>query len=290
LNAGLQAGVRDTGPRGGDPSVPALALTDVSVEAWDRRAAVRHRLLSDISWTVRAGEHWAVLGPNGAGKTTLLAAVTGRLPPISGTIAVLGKPIGSPGMRDPRQHLGLVEATSESGFASRMSPLDVVLHAIGGSVAAQGRRPSPAERGRAADLLRRLGCGPLLDRRHRDCSQGERQRVMIARALMRRPRLLLLDEPTSGLDLPAREGLLHAMRELARTMPALATVTVTHHVEELATSTTHALLLRGGRIVAAGPVDEALTEASLTQCFGLPVSVSRPGGRWAARSARPPGW
>jgi iron complex transport system ATP-binding protein len=261
----------------------------VSVRAWDRRAGTWQHPLLDVSWSVRPGEHWAVLGPNGAGKSTLLAAVTGRLPVSSGTVAVLGRPIGSAGMRDPRQHLGFIESTPRV-FASLMTPVEVVLNAVGGSVASQGRRPTSHERAGAIELLRRLGCGALLDRAHEDCSQGERQRVMIARALMRRPQLLLFDEPTTGLDLPAREGLLRAMADLAEDMPRLATVTVTHHVEELPASTTHALLLRDGAVTACGPVATTLTDASLATCFGVPVSLSRVEGRWSARSARPAGW
>jgi iron complex transport system ATP-binding protein len=267
----------------------ALALDHVSVRAWEVRAHRWRVLLQDVSWAVDAGEHWAVLGPNGAGKTTLLSAVTGVQRPATGTVTVLGKPIGAPGMRDPRQHLGLVESTPRR-FALRMSPVDVVLNGVGGSVAGQGRRVTQDEREHAVQLLRRLGCGAVLDRRYEDCSQGERQRVLIARALVRRPRLVLLDEPTTGLDLPAREGLLHAMDRLAEDLPDLATVTVTHHLEELAPSTTHALLLRDGAVVGKGPVDQTLTSQRVGACFGMAVTVSRTAGRWAAHSVPAAGW
>jgi iron complex transport system ATP-binding protein len=230
-----------------------------------------------------------VLGPNGAGKTTMLSTVAGIRRPTGGTVTVLGKLVGSLGMRDPRAHLGFIESTPRA-FAQRMSPVDVVLNAVGGSVAQQGRRSTEQERDRALELLRRLGCGPLLERRYQDCSQGERQRVLIARALMRRPHLVLLDEPTTGLDLPAREGLLQAMGALAQEMSHLATVTVTHHLEELAASTTHVLLLRDGRVTATGPVDETLTDEKLTDCFGVPVSLTRHGGRWAAHCAPGDAW
>ncbi len=270
-------------------TVTAVALTDVTVRAWDPRAAAWHELLHDVTWTVHPGEQWAVLGPNGAGKTTVLATVAGTRSPVAGTVAVLGRRVGSPRMRDPRQHIGLIESTPRS-FAQRLSPIDVVLKGVGGSVAQQGHRSTAHERERAIELLRRVGCGELLDRRYQDCSQGERQRVLIARALMRRPHLLLLDEPTTGLDLPAREGLLHAMGALATEVPDLATVTVTHHVEELAASTTHALLLRDGRVTASGPVDETLTDEHLSASFGVAVTLSRVGGRWAAHSGRGSGW
>jgi len=259
----------------------ALSLDRVTVRVRDRRAGIMRDVLRDVSWRVAPGEHWAVIGPNGAGKTTLLGAIAGVRAPESGTVTVLGRPIGSPGLRDPRAVIGLVESSS-TGFAQRMSPLEVVLNGVGGSVAQQGRRPTAHERARAEELLIRFGCADLLDRRYQDCSQGERQRVLIVRALMRRPRLLLLDEPTTGLDLSARDDLLHAMATLRDELPELATVTVTHHVEELAPSTTHALLLRGGRVVAAGPVDATLTAEGMTACFGVPVAVTRVGPRWVA--------
>ena len=259
----------------------ALALEDVRVEAWDARGLRSRTLLHGLTWRVRAGEQWAILGPNGAGKTTVLRVIAGLLVPVQGRVSVLGRIVGTPRMRDPRTHLGFIESTPRA-FAQRMSPLDVVLNGVGGSVAQQGRRATPAERERALALLWRLGCGALVDRRYADCSQGERQRVLIARALMRRPPLMLLDEPTTGLDLPARERLLQAMDALASEMPRLATVTVTHHLEELAASTTHALLLRDGRLIAAGPVDEVLEDDRLGACFDAPVGVRRVGGRWTA--------
>jgi iron complex transport system ATP-binding protein len=135
-----------------------------------------------------------------------------------------------------------------------------------------------------------MGCGELLDARFADLSRGERQRVLIARALMRRPRVLLLDEPATGLDLPAREALLHGLADLAAEDPQLATVTITHHVEELPPSTTHALLLRDGAVTARGPVRETLTAPALTACLGVAVSVDRIAGRWTARSAERARW
>jgi iron complex transport system ATP-binding protein len=140
------------------------------------------------------------------------------------------------------------------------------------------------QRRQAGELLDLVGCAHLADRAFGHCSTGERQRIQLARALMAEPRLLLLDEPAAGLDLPAREALLAALTELAAARPELATVTVTHHLEELPASVTHALLLRAGRPVLAAPVAEALTGAHLSACFGLPVEVGRHGPRWAAWS------
>jgi iron complex transport system ATP-binding protein len=266
------------------PGAVALELTGVTVRVQERRTREPRTLLRDVSWTVAAGEHWVVLGPNGAGKTTLLGAISGTVRPQDGAVRVLGHDVGARCMRDPRVHLGILEAAPRT-FAQRMSSLDVVLHGIGGSVAGHGRRVPDEERAQAGEMLHRVGCAPLADRGYADLSQGERQRVLIARALMRRPPLLLLDEPTTGLDLPAREGLLGALVRLARELPALATVTVTHHVEELAPSTTHALLLRDGAALAAGPIEEVLTADRISACFGVQVAIDRVGDRWIAHAA-----
>ena len=238
--------------------------------------------LQDVTWRVREGEHWAVLGANGAGKSTLLDVVAGKVPVAQGTVAVLGSELGSPGVRDPRRHLGVIDATPQP-FARGMRPLDVVLNGVTGSVAGQGRRASAHERGRALELLGTLGCAALLDRRFEECSRGERQRVLVARALIRRPRILTFDEPTTALDLVGRETFLDAVAAVARDQPGLATVTVTHHIEELPASTTHALLLRGGRVTDQGDATRTLSDAGISACFDLPLTVQRSGGRWFAR-------
>jgi iron complex transport system ATP-binding protein len=268
-------------------AIPALALTDVSVEVHDERAGVARTLLRSVDLRVAPGEHWAVIGPNGAGKTTLLNVAVGSMTPASGTVAVLGERHGAEGLKDPRLRIGVIDAVPKV-FASRLSALEVVTLRSSGPIALLGQRASPVDAKRARELLDLFGCAALMDRRYRDCSQGERQRIMLARALMRDPALLLLDEPTTGLDLPGRERLLEALARLAADRPALATIAVTHHVEELASSTTHAILLRGGACVAAGPVDETLTEHRLSDCFGVDVRLTRVDGRWSARASGAP--
>jgi iron complex transport system ATP-binding protein len=228
-----------------------------------------------------------VLGPNGAGKTTVLHTATGELTPTSGTVTVLGRELGAPGTRDPRPRMGLIEATPRS-FALQMSTLSVVLRGVAGSVAGQGAKVEPRHVDRADGLLERFGCAHLRDRPFADCSRGERQRILFARALMREPAILLLDEPATGLDLPGREALLVAMTTLAAEEDQLATVTVTHHVEEMAPSTTHALLLRDGTVVASGTVEDTMTSELISACFGVSIALSREDNRWAART--PPGW
>jgi iron complex transport system ATP-binding protein len=123
------------------------------------------------------------------------------------------------------------------------------------------------------------------EREIQSCSQGERQRVRVARALMNRPRLLVLDEPTSGLDLPAREALIVSLTDLTRSSPGLASMMVSHHLEELPPTITHALLLRGGRLVAAGAAVDVLTDRTVSDAFGIPIHVTRQHGRWSARGA-----
>jgi iron complex transport system ATP-binding protein len=269
-------------------STAALVFDAVSVTGWDPRLDRPTTLLHALDWRVAPGEHWVLLGANGAGKTTMLKTAGGSIEPADGTVTVLGDRHGAPAFRDPRLRMSMIDATPRR-FSSAMTATDVVLLRAAGSIALRGQRIPPEEVERAAELLQRFGCGDLARRKYADCSQGEQQRILLARALMRDPSLVLFDEPTTGLDLPGREGFLQAMARLASERPQLATVTVTHHVEELPPSTTHAYMLRGGRTVAAGPVDDVLTEELLSACFGVPVSLGRFADRWVAR-AQAPGW
>jgi iron complex transport system ATP-binding protein len=267
-------------------TVPGMALdfSAVSVDAPPRRGAGRPpRLLHDVGWRVQPGEHWAVVGPNGAGKTTLLHAAAGTLPPSAGTVTILGERPGAAGLRDPRLRVAVITAAPRT-FPQQLTATDVVVLREAGPVALLGTRIAPEQVARARELLAMFDCTALAGRRYADCSQGERQRILLARALLRRPALLLFDEPATGLDLPGREALLQAMARVAAERPNVATVTVTHHLEELPPSTTHGMLLRDGRVVAAGPVGGVFTEDRLSDCFGLPVSLARLGGRWAARA------
>jgi iron complex transport system ATP-binding protein len=248
-------------------------------------------LLDAVDWQVAYGDHWVVLGPNGAGKTTLLSLAAAVRHPTVGTVSVLGHRLGRVDLRELRRHIGLVSASQhlideelleEEGATAHT----VVLTGHTGTSAPLWDRYGDAERERATRLLADLGCKDLADRRFRVCSQGERARIRIARALMADPAVLLLDEPFAGLDLPAREDLISAVEGLAETRPVLTTITVTHHLEEVPATTTHALLLREGRVLAAGPVADVLTPAHLSECFGLPLHVDRLHGRWYARSVR----
>jgi iron complex transport system ATP-binding protein len=243
-------------------------------------------LVTDVDWTVRAGEHWALLGPNGAGKTSLLAVVSANRHPSTGEAEVLGARLGRVDLRALRERIAVVDAPTAARIPGGLPLFDVALTGASGTVLPRYDRYTTDDRARAAHELDAVGLRPLADRCFRDCSQGERARALLARALVQRPELLLLDEAASGLDLPAREALLAAVSAAA--VPAaggLTTITVTHHVEELPPTTTHALLLRGGRVVAGGPLATTLTDAAMSETFGLPVRVRRDEGRWSATAA-----
>jgi iron complex transport system ATP-binding protein len=266
----------------------ALRLRDVLVRRHGRDG--RPLLLLDgIDWTVAPGEQWVVLGPNGAGKSTLLRLAGGGMQPTSGRVEVLGARVGGVDLRDLRERIGLVDAATARALRPSLSGHEVVLTGIFGSIALQPRRLRPEHDEHVRAALALVGAEPLATRRYEDCSQGERQRLLLARALVGRggtgPELLLLDEPAAGLDLPSRERLVGALAASAAARPDLPTVTVTHHLEEIPPTTTHALLLRGGRIVAAGPVGEVLRSEPVGACFGLPVAVDRTDGRWRAHVA-----
>ncbi|AXG80987.1 ABC transporter ATP-binding protein [Streptomyces paludis] len=242
-------------------------------------------LLDAVSLTVCAGEHWALLGANGAGKSTLLGMVGAVTHPTRGTVEILGEALGRIDLRELRALLGHVNPRHP--LRSPLRVREVVLTGLTNSVEPVPRwSPSARERARAGELLEMLGMAGKEEARWPTLSQGERGRTLIARALMPRPRLLLLDEPATGLDLAAREQLLTALDALRLEHPELATVLVTHHLEELPASTTHAMLLRAGRCVGAGPADDVLTTERVSECFGHPVRISRTEGRWTARAGR----
>jgi iron complex transport system ATP-binding protein len=202
--------------------------------------------------------------------------------PTTGTVEVLGRRLGSVDKRELRAMLGSVPDRMAERFDRRATVEEVVLSGAEGVVVLRPERLGPADRERGERLLGDLGLERLRARAFATCSRGERQRALIARALMPAPRLLVLDEAAAGLDLPGRETTIRALEGLARSAPSLASVSVSHHLEELPATTSHALLLAGGRVVAAGPVAETLTREAMAACFGIPVRVERRGGRFAA--------
>jgi iron complex transport system ATP-binding protein len=258
---------------------PVLELLDVTY----RRDG--NEIIQGVSLTVRAGEHWALIGPNGAGKSTLLGFCGAVTHPTSGTVRVLGEQLGRVELQALRRAIGHVNPRHP--LRSPLAVRDIVLTGLTGTIETAPRwRPAADEASRADDLIAALGLGGKAGARWNVLSQGERGRVLIARALICEPRLLLLDEPSTGLDIAAREQLLETVDLLSETHPEVASVLVTHHLEELPSSTTHALLLAGGRVVAAGPAAQALTSGHVSAAFDHPIEVGFDGGRWTARAAR----
>ena len=263
----------------------ALRFRDVRVWRWHAASATRKPLLDGISWEVGYGERWALLGPNGAGKTTLLTLAGAVEFASEGTVEVLGETMGRTDVPRLRESIGFVDPRIGARFAPLLSVRQVIRTGATATIGYFEERLSGLDLDRADDLLGTFGLAAIGERRFGDCSQGERKRALIARALVARPRLLLLDEPGAGLDLPGRETLLASLDRVARDQPALAIVITTHHLEELPSSISHALLLRAGQAVSSGPVEETLADGPLGACFGLPLTVTRSGGRFSASAA-----
>lgn len=245
-------------------------------------------LLSGIDWRVEPGEQWALLGPNGAGKSTLLTLAAATTHPTTGTVELLGERMGRTDVRRLRERIGEVDALLDRKLNETYNVATIVLTGATGTRIPLWERYDDEVKARADELLELFGCADMAERPLGICSQGERQRVLLARALMSAPHLVLLDEPAAALDLPAREALVAALEALAASDPELTTVLATHHLEELPRSTTHALLLRGGEVVASGPVEETLTSEALSRCFAIPIEITRRNGRWLAHA--PAGW
>ena len=266
---------------------PAMTTVDAPVLRMAAVDLVRNGnlLLDSVSLTVREGEHWALLGANGAGKSTMLSLLGAQVHPTRGAVEVLGRILGRVDLRWLRTQLGHVDPRHPLGAPLRL--FDVVLTGLTNTIEPVPRwRPDADAVARAHRLVATLGLTHRAEARWQTLSQGERGRALIARALVAEPKLLLLDEPATGLDLAAREQLLESMDQLRRTDTRLATVLVTHHLEELPASTTHAVLIRAGRLVAAGPAAQVLTSEHVSACFDHPVRIERVDGRWSARAGR----
>ena len=241
------------------------------------------RLLDSVDWAVVEGERWVVLGPNGAGKTTLLQVASAHLHPTTGQAWVLGEQLGAVDVFELRPRIGLASAALAERLPAQESVLDVVRTAAYAMVGRWRERYDSQDDARARDLLAALGVESFAARLFGTLSEGERKRVQIARALMADPELLLLDEPAAGLDLGGREDLVRRLSAIAADPHAPSIALVTHHVEEIPPGFTHVLLLRAGAVVAAGPIGATLTAATLSDTFGLPLSLHVGAGRYTAR-------
>jgi len=259
---------------------PVLDLESVSVVRDGRT------LLDAVDWTIRPGERWVLLGRNGSGKTTLVRVASLYLHPTAGVVHVLGETLGRVDVRRLRTRIGVASQSFADLLRRDLTVLDVVVTGKHAALEPWWHTYTDADRARARELIGRLGVASHEAQPFGTLSSGERQRVQLARTLMGEPGLLLLDEPAAGLDLAGREDLVHRLGGLAADPAVAPTVLVTHHTEEIPDGFTHALLLRDGGVLVAGPLAEVLTEANLSACFDLPLHLERRDGRWLSWAAR----
>ncbi|AJM77695.1 ABC transporter ATP-binding protein [Rathayibacter toxicus] len=258
------------------PSVVSFA--DVSFVRNERR------ILDRLSWDVAAEERWVILGPNGAGKTSIVQIAAAQNHPSSGTAQILAETLGRVDVFELRPRIGYASTAMARRLPAGESVLNVVMTAAYAVTGRWKEAYDQIDERRARRVLAEWKLDHLAERTFGTLSDGEQKRVQIARAIMTDPELLLLDEPAASLDLGAREELVQLLGGFAQDPASPAIIMVTHHVEEIPTGFTHALLLRDGSIVAAGPLRDSLTEANLTEAFGLDVALSYDGGRFAARA------
>ena len=253
--------------------LPVIEVSDLVVE---RDVSI----LRGIDWRVERGQHWVIVGANGSGKTSLLRALTGYFPPTAGTIRVLGKTYGRSDWRELRKKVGLVSSSVHQLMPEGETALAAV---VSGKLAMIGQwgEVADADRSTAVKILHRIEASSLVERPWLHLSQGERQRVLIGRALMADPRLLILDEPCAGLDPVAREHFLQFLERLARSKSAPAMVLVTHHVEEITAAFSHLIVLKQGQVIAAGPRRIVLNSKTLSAAFDAQVRLTRRAGRYS---------
>ncbi len=253
-------------------------FNNVSVRRGDKN------ILGPIDWAVNHGERWVILGPNGAGKTTLLQLCATLIHPTSGDVKILGQQLGKIDVFELRTRIGITSSAFVKDFPEDEIVMDVVLTAAYAMLGRWQESYDLWDESRAKGLLTALGVRDLASRLFSSLSEGEKKRVQIARALMTDPELLLLDEPASSLDLGGREDLLVRLERLAKDPLSPATVIVTHHVEEIPIGTTHALLLKDGEVIAQGAVDRVITNAFMSEAYGLPITIHHDQGRYFARA------
>jgi iron complex transport system ATP-binding protein len=259
----------------------ALALRFTGVDVVRGEAAV----LRGVDWSVAGADRWAVLGPNGSGKTTMLQLASGYLHPTRGSVDILGYRLGRVDVRKLRERIGVVSAAVARMLVGRVSAQSVVMSARHAALEPWWHSYDAADQTMARELLADAGFEAVADRPFAVLSEGERQQVLLARTLMAEPDLLLFDEPAAGLDVGGRERLVARLGRLADDPLAPPLVLVTHHVEEIPRGFTHLLLLRAGAVVAAGPITAVLRADTLSECFGMALTLSCDAGRWTCRAA-----
>jgi iron complex transport system ATP-binding protein len=255
---------------------PIIAIRNLSV------VRGRAEILRDISWRVEAKENWVILGANGSGKTTLLSCVTGYVTPSSGTIEVLGSEYGHSDWRELRKEVGLVSSSIRHWIEDHQTALDVVASGRNAELNLW-RSPAGQLRQDALRNLRKVEGSDLRDRPWAYLSQGERQRVLIGRAMMAKYRILILDEPCAGLDPVARERFLGFVGRLAERRKTPNLVFVTHHVEEILPCFNKALILRGGRVLSQGAIADVITPETMSAAFGRSISIRKIKARFQLR-------
>jgi iron complex transport system ATP-binding protein len=273
-----------TAPRSAAPAGPAPPPAALRFDAVDLDR-VDNPVLRNVNLVVGSGERWVVLGPNGSGKTTLIQMASGYLHPTRGRVEILGHRLGRVDVRRLRTRIGLVSASISKMLLPSVTGLEVVVSALHGALEPWWHTYDADTRARALGLLDAAGFGYVAARPFGVLSEGERQQVLLARSLMAAPELLLLDEPAAGLDVGGRERLLARLSGLAADPSSPPTVLITHHVEEIPVGFGHVLLLRDGRVVAAGPLDANLTATSLSDTFGMRLRLLETDGRWSCRAA-----
>jgi iron complex transport system ATP-binding protein len=236
-------------------------------------------ILNNISWRVEHGQHWVILGANGSGKTSLLSALTGYLMPTNGELSVLGARYGKSDWRELRKHIGLVSSSVRQMMHDEEPALDTIISGKYAMIDFWGRA-TVRDRAEARRILQQTECLHLAERPWLVLSQGERQRVLIGRALMAKPRLLILDEPCAGLDPAAREHFLQFLQRIGHRPDAPTLVLVTHHVEEIISAFSHVLMLKNGRVLAAGKKADVLNGKLLSQAFGETATLRKAKGRY----------
>jgi iron complex transport system ATP-binding protein len=265
------------------PSTPAPAFVLSGVDLVEQGNVV----LRDLDWTAAADERWVVLGPNGSGKTSILRLLSFVRGPSRGTVTVLGDTYGAVDVRRARRRIGLASSALLQQLRPSLSAHDAVLTGADAALETWWSTYDDGQHARADALLDLVGCAGHSAQELATLSEGERKRVLVARVLMTEPELLLFDEPCAGLDLGGREAMVEVLADLATAdisdELARPLVLVTHHLEEIPPGITHALLLRGGEVVAAGPLADTLTSEAVSETFGVHVTVDRTRGRWFAR-------
>ena len=246
-----------------------LRLVDVSFVRGDRT------ILAPLTWKVAAQQRWLILGANGSGKTTLLRIAAMYEHPSTGDVRVLGERLGRTDVRVLRRRIGYMSPSLAAQLRPELRCVDIVMTAKYAALEPWWHRYSAADEARARACLERMGVAALADRPMATASSGEQQRVLLARTLMNEPAVLLLDEPSARLDLGGREQLVHALAELTTDPAAPPLILVTHHLDEVPAGMTHVLMLNDGKVVKSGPIDRVLTSATLSECFGMPLTLER---------------